>query len=121
MTNILTVNPTGDDSRIRCKRKYEAFRRNYVKLVNLNLKNLRPVLFADAVITQQESQSIQRTVDGLTAATQIVETILTSLQPHENDEKFDKFLNILEKHGDADGKRLARQIKHDSGTAGTFV
>ena len=94
-------------------RKLEVFTVYYEKLTHLDFKALGPHLVAARIISHEDHQFIQETVESSRAACRVLGKISTSLYIGV-DETFDKFLSILESCDDSIvNLRLAEQMRKD--------
>ena len=72
------------------------------------------------VITYRDSEFVQHADEASTGASHILNKVSTSLDVNVDD-LLDRFLCVLENHGDFTFKRLAQQMRNDLGTTGTAL
>ena len=93
-------------------RKLEVFTAYYEKLTHLDFKALAPHLVAARIISHEDNQFIQNTVESSKAACHVLGKISTSLYIGVGD-MFDEFLLILENCDVLINQRLAEQMRRD--------
>ena len=93
-------------------RKLEVFTAYYSRLSLLNFRTLYPHLITAEVISREDCQIVKRTDESAKVALCILNKISTSLRVR-TDDKFDKFLSILEVHNDFACTSLAKEIRTD--------
>ena len=94
----------------------------YDKLANLNFDGFRPKLVATSVISHEENQIIQRTIEPSRVASIVLDNIVRSLRAGVT-LKFDKFLTILENDEDVCCNDIANQMRGElsENTSGTVT
>ena len=102
----ITINLIGVD------RKLEVFIACYSKLTCLNFKALCPHLITARIISIEDSQTVQRTVESSIAASHVLGKIYASLKGG-TDVTFDGFLSILENQNDSFCTSLVKEMKSD--------
>ena len=96
------------------------FRNYYDRLAILNFKELCPYFVTCEIITYRDGQFVLSANETSTGTNRVLDSIKRSLDANI-DEIFDKFLSILERHGDSTCKILAKQMRNDLGTTGTAI
>ena len=94
----------------------------YDKLTNLNFEGFRPKLVAARIISHEENQIIQRTIEPSRVASIVLDNIVRSLRAGVT-LKFDKFLTILENDEDVCCNNIANQMRGElsENTSGTVT
>ena len=100
----------------------EVFTDYYDKLANLNFEGFRPKLVAARIISHEENQIIQRTIEPYRVASIVLDNIVRSLRAGVT-LKFDKFLTILENDDDVCCNDIANQMRGElsENTSGTVT
>ena len=103
-------------------RKLEVFTAYYDKLIHLNFKTLCPHMVTARIISSEDNQIVQHTVESSKVASHVLEKISASLKGGTS-AKFDSFISILENrmHDDSFCTTLVEQIRKDllKSTTGT--
>ena len=84
----------------------------YTRLSILDFRALCPRLITAEVISREDYQMVKRADESSKVALCILEKISTSLKVR-TDDKFDKFLSVLEDHNDIACASLAKEIRRD--------
>ena len=94
----------------------------YDKLANLNFEGFRPKLVAGRIISHEENQIIQRTIEHSRVASIVLDNIVRSLRAGVT-LKFDSFLTILENDDDVCCNDVANQMRGElsENTSGTVT
>ena len=94
----------------------------YDRLVNLNFEGFRPKLVAARIISHEENQIIQRTIEPSRVASIVLDNIVRSLRAGVT-LKFDKFLTILQNDEDVCCNDIANQMRGElsENTSGTVT
>jgi len=84
----------------------------YERLIYLDVKALCPQLVAAKIISHEDNQIVQHTVEPSKAASHVLRKIYISFRMGICD-TFDEFLSILEKHDNLTCNILADQMRKD--------
>ena len=84
----------------------------YSKLIRLNFKALCPHLVTAEIISIEDNQIVQNTVEPSRAASYVLEKVDSSLKIGVDD-VFDRFLSTLENCDNLAYRKLAKQMKED--------
>ena len=90
----------------------EVFIACYSKLTCLNFKALCPHLITARIISIEDSQTVQRTVESSIAASHVLGKIYASLKGG-TDATFDGFISILEKQNNSFCTSLVKEMRSD--------